>query len=85
MWQVVNCKNGISSYEVHLAIGITQKSAWFMDHRIRYAHGMSPVNKLSGHVEADETFVGAKSRNTRQIVGKRLTWDQLTGKEDAAA
>lgn len=48
MWQVVNCKNGISSYEVHRAIGITQKSAWFLDHRIRFAPGMAPGNKLSG-------------------------------------
>jgi Transposase zinc-ribbon domain len=40
MWQIVNCRNGISSYEVHRAIGITQKSAWFMDHRIRLALGM---------------------------------------------
>jgi transposase-like protein len=64
MWQVVNCKNGISSYEVHRAIGITQKSAWFMDHRIRFALGMGPAEgKLSGHVEADETFVGGKARN----------------------
>lgn len=37
MWQVVNCKNGVSSYEVHRDIGVTQKTAWFMDHRIRYA------------------------------------------------
>ncbi len=36
MWQIVNCKNGISSYEVHRAIGVTQKTAWFMDHRIRF-------------------------------------------------
>src|SRR6266852_5863554 len=36
MWQIVNCKNGISSYEIHRAIGITQKSAWFLDHRIRF-------------------------------------------------
>ena len=35
MWQVVNCKNGISSYEIHRALGITQKTAWFLDHRIR--------------------------------------------------
>src|SRR6266851_3949251 len=63
MWQIVNCKNGISSYEVKRAIGITQKSAWFMDHRIRYALGMSPVNKLSGRIEVDETFIGGKARN----------------------
>ncbi len=62
MWQVVNCKNGISSYEVHRAIGITQKSAWFMDHRIRYALGMGPAEKLCGEVEVDETFIGGKAR-----------------------
>src|ERR1019366_2619733 len=63
MWQVVNCKNGISSYEVHRAIGITQKSAWFMDHRIRLALTMGSFNKLSGQIEADETFIGGKARN----------------------
>src|ERR1700688_450988 len=63
MWQVVNCKNGVSSYEVHRAIGITQKSAWFLDHRIRYALGFGAGNKFSGQVEADETFVGGKARN----------------------
>jgi transposase-like protein len=75
MWQVVNCKNGISSYEVAKAIGVTQKSAWFMDHRIRLAFGMEPRVKASGHVEADETFIGGKARNmhaserTRRITG----------------
>ena len=63
MWQIVNCKNGISSYEVHRAIGVTQKTAWFMDHRIRFALGMDAGDKLSGHVEADETFIGGKARN----------------------
>lgn len=62
-WQIVNCKNGISSYEVHRAIGITQKSAWFMDHRIRMAFNGSESGKASGHVEADETFIGGKARN----------------------
>jgi transposase-like protein len=63
MWQIVNCKNGISSYEVHRAIGITQKSAWFMDHRIRLALGMGPATRLSGEVEVDESFIGGKARN----------------------
>ena len=62
MWQIVNCKNGISSYEVHRAIGVTQKTAWFLDHRIRYALGMGPVEKLCGEVEVDETFIGGKAR-----------------------
>jgi transposase-like protein len=60
MWQVVNCKNGVSSYEVHRAIGVTQKTAWFMDHRIRHALTMGTINKLSGQIEADETFIGGK-------------------------
>jgi transposase-like protein len=71
MWQIVNCKNGISSYEVAKAIGITQKSAWFMDHRIRFALGMESDNKLSGEVEADETFIGGKARNMHISERKR--------------
>jgi transposase-like protein len=63
MWQVVNCKNGISSYEVHRAIGVTQKTAWFMDHRIRLALRMCSFEKMSGQIEVDETFIGGKSRN----------------------
>jgi transposase-like protein len=63
IWQIVNCKNGISSYEVKRAIGITQKSAWFLDHRIRLALTMGTINKLSGQIEADETFIGGKARN----------------------
>jgi hypothetical protein len=69
MWQVVNCKNGVSSYEVHRAIGVTQKTAWFMDHRIRVALGMATPDKFSGHVEADESFIGGKARNMH--AGKR--------------
>jgi transposase-like protein len=71
MWQIVNCKNGISSYEVHRAIGITQKSAWFMDHRIRLAFHGSLIDKASGHVEADETFIGQKARNMHASVRAR--------------
>jgi transposase-like protein len=76
MWQVVNCKNGISSYEIHRAIGVTQKTAWFMDHRVRVALGMATPDKLSGHVEADETFIGGKSRNMH--AGKRAA--RITGR-----
>ncbi len=71
MWQIVNCKNGISSYEVHRAIGITQKSAWFMDHRIRLALGGSHSKTMSGNVEVDETFIGGKARNMHIDVKKR--------------
>jgi transposase-like protein len=71
MWQIVNCKNGISSYEVHRAIGITQKSAWFMDHRIRLALGDSHSKTMAGNVEVDETFIGGKARNMHMDVKKR--------------
>jgi transposase-like protein len=83
MWQVVNCKNGVSSYEVHRAIGITQKSAWFLDHRIRYALGLGVTNKFSGQVEADETFIGGKARNMHAAKrGKKITG---TGPKDKTA
>jgi transposase-like protein len=61
-WMVANCKNGISSYEIHRAIGVTQKTAWFMLHRIRLAMQDEDGGKLSGHVEVDETFIGGKAR-----------------------
>src|SRR5260370_24165396 len=71
MWLVGNCKNGISSYEIHRALGVTQKTAWFMDHRIRLALGLGPAEKASGHVEADETFIGQKARNMHKSVRAR--------------
>lgn len=63
MWMIVNCKNGVSSYEIHRSIGVTQKTAWFMNHRIRLALNVGTIDKLSGEVEADETFIGGKARN----------------------
>jgi len=68
-WLEVNAKNSISSWEVHRAIGITQKSAWFMQQRIRLAIHQGSFDKMSGTVEADETFVGGKARNMHK--GKR--------------
>jgi transposase-like protein len=62
MWMVVTCKNGISSYEISRDLGVTQKSAWFMDHRIRLALQNGSMGKLAGHVEVDETFIGGKAR-----------------------
>ena len=59
MWMVTNCKNGISSYEIAKDVKVTQKSAWFMLHRIRLAmQDEISGSKLSGHVEVDETFIG---------------------------
>ncbi|HLW52528.1 MAG TPA: IS1595 family transposase [Candidatus Angelobacter sp.] len=65
LWMLANCKNGVSSYEIHRAIGITQKSAWFMLRRIRLAMKNGSIEKLGnqgGPVEADETFVGPNPR-----------------------
>lgn len=64
MWMIAGAKNGISSYEIHRALGVTQKSAWFMMHRIRLAlHAGSVEKNLFGEIEADETFIGGLSRN----------------------
>src|SRR5215211_914943 len=63
VWLITNAKNGISSYEIHRALGVTQKSAWFLLHRIRLAMQTGTFEKLSGQVEVDETFIGGKARN----------------------
>jgi len=65
LWMIVNCKNGISSYELGRALGVSQKSAWFMLHRLRLALRDGFTKKLGsegGPVEADETFVGPNPR-----------------------
>ena len=62
MWLIANCKNGISSYELSRDVKVTQRSAWFMLHRIRYAMHTGSINKMTGTVEADETFIGGKAR-----------------------
>jgi len=64
MWLVASNRNGISSWELHRALGITQKSAWFLLHRIRLAmQDEKSGGKLGGEVEVDETFIGGKARN----------------------
>jgi transposase-like protein len=66
MWMLANCKNGVSSYEIHRSIGVTQKSAWFMLQRIRLAMKNKSLLKLGsqgGPVEMDETFIGGKLKN----------------------
>jgi transposase-like protein len=64
MWLLTNCKNGISSYELHRALGVTQKTAWFMLHRIRLAMASQSLLRMggenSGPIEVDETFIGPK-------------------------
>lgn len=83
MWLVVSCKNGVSSYEIHRGIGVTQKTAWFMNHRIRLALGMPPEEKFSGEVEVDETFIGGKARNMH--IEKRRRVITGTGGKDKTA
>jgi transposase-like protein len=73
IWMIVNAKNGVSSYEISRALGITQKSAWFLLHRIRLAMQARTFEKLSGHVEVDETYIGGKARNMhRTVLAKRV-------------
>jgi transposase-like protein len=63
IWLVASAKNGISSYELQRALGITQKSAWFLEHRIRLALESGTIEKLSGEIEADESYIGGRVRN----------------------
>lgn len=63
LWMLANCKNGVSSWEIHRAIGVTQKSAWFMLQRARLALQGDDGGMLGGEVEVDETYIGGKARN----------------------
>lgn len=83
MWLIVNCKNGISSCEIARDLGITQKSAWHMAHRIRFALHHGSFEKLTGHVEVDETFIGGKARNMH--VAQRRRRITGTGTKDKTA
>jgi transposase-like protein len=77
LWLLVNCKNGISSYELARALGVTQKTAWFMLSRLRLALQAEDGGKLSGDIEIDETYIGGRARNmskgrkARMLSGKR--------------
>ena len=78
-WLLVNCKNGVSSWEIHRALGVSQKTAWFMLHRLRLAMRDSAYgdqHKLGGPdggpVEADETFVGGLPKNMHQNRRERI-------------
>jgi transposase-like protein len=77
VWLLVSCKNGVSSWEIHRALGITQKSAWFMMHRIRLALQTGSLVKIGDSgtgVEVDETFIGGKARNMhKHVKARRIT------------
>jgi transposase-like protein len=86
VWMIANCKNGISSYEIHRALGVTQKSAWFMLHRIRLAMRVGTHHKLGGgpesenEVEVDESFIGGKMRNMHRDRRARFQADKGAAK-----
>src|SRR5437016_6313299 len=90
MWMLTNCKNGVSSWEIHRAIKVTQKTAWFMLQRIRLGlQDDETGGQLSGHVEVDETLIGGKARNMHktalarrvaQFATPRTGRNQTTGK-----
>jgi transposase-like protein len=86
LWMLVNCKNGISSYEVGRDIGITQKSAWFVLHRLRLALQNGSIMKLGGQgkeVEVDETFIGGAARFMHPARRRRMI--TARGVKDKAA
>lgn len=83
VWMLTNCKNGVSSYEIHRVLGVTQKSAWFMLQRIRLAmQDEDDGGTMGGDVEVDETFIGGKARNMdKDKHAKKITG---TGGKDKA-
>src|SRR5271166_5132088 len=81
MWLVTNCKNGVSSYEIERDLKVTQKSAWFMLHRIRLAMQNDAIGKMGdggGPVEVDETFVGGRLANMHK--SKRAKMAEIKGR-----
>ena len=71
VWCIANAKNGISSHELGRALGVTQKTAWFMLHRIRVAMKTGTFKRISGEVETDETLIGGKAKNMHKKVRER--------------
>jgi transposase-like protein len=80
VWLITNAKNGVSSWEIHRAMGVTQKTAWFMLHRVRLAmQDEKNGGKLGGEVEVDETFIGGKARNMHKDRLERNRGDKTGG------
>jgi hypothetical protein len=81
IWMIANDKNGISSYELSRAIGVTQKSAWFMLHRIRLAMQSGSFERMTGEVKIDETLVGGNIANMhRHVRERKITGGGPSGK-----
>ncbi len=72
-WLVTNCKNGISSYELSRDLKVTQRTAWFMLHRVRHAMRLLSFEKFEGETEADETFIGGKIQNMHRKSKRKLS------------
>jgi transposase-like protein len=76
LWLLVNCRNGVSSYEISRDLGVSQKAGWFMLQRLRLALQENSIVKLGGpegkHVEVDETFIGGKARNMHKSRRQRM-------------
>jgi transposase-like protein len=79
VWLIANARNGVSSHEVGRSIGVTQKTAWFMMHRIRLAMQDGTFRKFSGEVEADETYIGGKARNMHPERRARAMGNRVAG------
>ena len=79
-WMIANCKNGISSYEISRDLGVTQKTAWFMLHRIRLAMQTGTFEKASGEFEVDESFIGGLARNMHKNKKAKITGTGGAGK-----
>lgn len=91
LWMLVNCANGVSSYEIAKIVGVTQKSAWFMLHRLRFALQKGSIVKIGGPdsppVEVDETFIGGKARNmhkSRKLKLQRLRNEIIDSRSSAS-
>lgn len=81
LWLLTNCKNGVSSYELARALGVTQKTAWFMLSRLRLALQSEDGGKMGGHVEVDETYIGGRARFMHKGRKKRIiTGTGMAGK-----
>ncbi len=80
VWMVANCKNGVSSYEIHRALKVTQKTAWFMDHRVRLAMQTGTFEKVAGEFEVDESFIGGLARNMHKNKKAKITGTGGAGK-----
>ena len=79
MWMLANCKNGISSYELASALRVTQKTAWFMLHRIRLAMQNGTIDKMKGEVEVDEIYIGGAARFMHADKRKRVVKNMRGG------